>query len=69
MVPIRYGQPFLRKIRFFPLLVRSYPNVRDCKVYNQPYQHKKQGKSTGKHGYNGQDFITTIELGADNEHL
>ena len=40
MVPIRYGQQLLRNIRFFPPVLRSYPDVRDCKEYNQSHQHR-----------------------------
>jgi hypothetical protein len=44
MVPVRYGQQLLRNIRFFPSVIRSYPDVRDCKEYNQSRQHMKQKK-------------------------
>ncbi len=69
MVPIRYGQQLLRDIRFSPLVVRSYPNVGDCKGYNQSHQHMKQKKSTRKHSNNSKNFLTTVEIWADNEHF
>jgi hypothetical protein len=69
MVSIRYRQQLLRNIRFFQLVLRSYPDIRDWKEYNQSHQHMKQKESTRKHRHNSQNLLTTIELWAHNEHL